>query len=235
MKLIARLPEVELDAIVPNEVPVMPPILDDICLPPYFGPTDHDDLLPLLQIVRSRRPHTVLELGTAHGNTVANICRQCPEATVYTVNALAEQQTGEYITYALTPEQIGRVYHAHGFTHQVVQIFQNTLHLDVARELEGRAVDLAIIDACHDPDYVINDFCKVQPFVSPGGLILLHDTHPSMHKHLQRSYLACMRLRRQGYDIRHLRNTWWAVWTPSAKRGSESPRAVPIQQTERRA
>ena len=72
---------------------------------------------------------------------------------------------------------------------------------------------LAVIDACHDTMYVVNDFEKVRPFMRPDGMIFLHDTHPSLAKHLHGSYLACMKLRQQGYDIRHLTNTWWGLWT----------------------
>lgn len=211
MRLFNRLPRLEID--LSSQPPqVQAPILEDICLPPHFGPTDHDDFLPLMHIAALLRPTTVVELGTAHGNTVANICRQCPDATVYTVNALTDQQSGTIVTYALTRDEIGRVYQAHGFGDRVVQIFENTLSLDLSRYLPGPVVDLAIIDACHDTDYVINDFLKVKPFIRPEGVVLLHDTHPSMKGHLAGSYIACMMLRRRGYDIRHIKNTWWALW-----------------------
>lgn len=214
MRLFNRLPELEID-LKAKSVEILPAILDDICLPPYHAPDDHDDFLPLMHIARLLRPRLVVELGTAHGNTVANICQQCPDATVYTVNALAQQQTGEIVTYSLTQGEVGRVYRANGFEDRVVQIFENTLYLDLSKYLKRRRVDLAIIDACHDRDYVINDFLKVRPFVRPEGVVLFHDTHPSMEGHLAGSYVACMKLRRRGYDIRYVRNTWWAIWINS--------------------
>ncbi len=156
----------------------------------------------------------MLELGTAHGNTTANICRQCPGATVYTVNALPEQISGDIITFALTKDEIGRAFRRHGFGDRVTQIYANTLHLDLSPYLQPRTVDFAIVDACHDTPFVVNDFHKVEPYMKPGGLVLLHDTHPSMEEHLVGSYRACMLLRKQGYDIRHLEGTWWGVWQP---------------------
>lgn len=209
-----HLPVVEID-VEANRESISKPILDDICLPPYHGPSDHDDYLPLMSIAKNLRPKTVVELGTAHGNIAANICRQCPEAKIYTVNALAEQQTGNMATYELNQDEIGRVYRAHGYESRVIQILQNTMDLDLSGHLDGPIVDLAIIDACHDTDYVVNDFLKVQPFIRPNGIVLLHDTHPSMNDHLEGSYVACMKLRRKKYDVHHIKNTWWAIWVNS--------------------
>ena len=207
-----RLPSCELSSFVPVQTSILAPIMDQICLPPFAGPKDHDDYTPLMRLVVYHRPNVVVELGTAHGNTVANICRQLPETTVYTVNAPLQEQSGEIVTYKLTKDEIGRVYRDAGVGSRVIQIFKNTLQLDLSEHLRGRVVDFAIIDACHDTDYVLNDFHKVEPFVRPSGLVVFHDTHPSMADHLAGSYMACMQLRRQGYDIKHIRNTWWAIW-----------------------
>jgi predicted O-methyltransferase YrrM len=208
-----RLPAVELEALVPQAVEIEPPIMKDICLPPYHKFDDHDDYTPLMKIVKALQPSVVLELGTAHGNATANICRQSPRTKIYTVNAPVEQQTGELTTYDLTVDEIGRVYREHGFSERVVQIFANTLHLDLSKYFKEPVVELAIIDACHDTEYVINDFRKVKPYVKPGGIVLFHDTSQSLTpSHLDGSYRACLKLRREGHDIRQLENTWWAVW-----------------------
>src|SRR5262245_30570821 len=163
VRLCYGLPEVDLETIAPLYHYPKPPIVDDICLPPHYGPSDHDDFSPLMSIVAALQPRIVLELGTAHGNTVANICHLCPRTRVYTVNSLPSELTGRVITFTLTAEEIGRVYRANGFADRVVQIYQNTLHLDLHRFLRTAVVDLAIIDACHDFLYVLNDFHKVRP------------------------------------------------------------------------
>ena len=165
-----------------------------------------------MTIVRAAKPTLVVELGTAQGNLTANICRQAPNATVFTVNAPVEEQSGELITFELTREQIGEVYRRHGFDDRVRQVYANTLTLDLGQYLEPKSSDLAIVDACHDREYVINDFFKIKEFVKEGGIVLLHDTHPDMKSHLLGSYSACMILRARGYDIRHLQGTWWGVW-----------------------
>jgi predicted O-methyltransferase YrrM len=210
-KLFYALPEVDWPQHLETQ-PVLAPLLDDICLPPYFGATDHDDYTVLMSIAAVLQPTVVVELGTAYGNTVANISRHCPAAQIYTVNALADDQTGEMTTFALGRGEVGRVYRKYGLERRVIQIFSNTLTLDLSRYFSKSVVDLAIIDACHDTEYVLNDFRKVLPFLSERGVVMLHDTHPSMRAHLIASYRACMALRRTGSDIRHLRNTWWAIW-----------------------
>jgi predicted O-methyltransferase YrrM len=188
------------------------PIMDGICMPPFFGSDAHDDFRTLMGIVGTIQPNIVVELGTAYGNTVANICRECPNARVYTVNASAEDMGGKLTTYGLATDEIGSVYKRYGFGDRVVQIYCDTLKLDLSGYLAGAVIDLAIIDACHDPMYVVNDFLKVVPYMRPHGIVLLHDTHPSMRHHLWGSYVGCMILRRQGYDIGHIADTWWGVW-----------------------
>jgi predicted O-methyltransferase YrrM len=195
-----------------DEIDVANVILDDAGVPPFAGSSHHNDLLPILTLARSMQPRTIIELGTSYGNLTANLCRQCCSARVYTVNALPEQQTGEIVTHSPTRDQIGRVYRAHGYSPRVVQILTNTRELDLSLTLRGAPVDLAVIDACHDTDYVIGDFHKVRPFMKRDGLVLFHDTHPSMEGHLRGSYIACMHLRRAGHDIRHIKGTWWGVW-----------------------
>lgn len=214
---LCALPVNGLESLTNPQVSVKPPIMDDIALPPYFGNDDHDDYTPLMKLAQGRQPKIILELGTAHGNTVANLCRHCPGAKIYTVNAPADEMTGDVITFSLGSEEIGRVYRAHGYGERVTQIFQNTLELDLTRWLPAGSVDLAIIDACHDVRYVLNDFRKVRPYMATGGLVLFHDTHPSLAKHTVSSYLATLLLRLRGYDVRHIRDTWWGFWINDQK------------------
>ena len=222
MKLRFALPSVSLASLAGDKGAPTQPIMDDICLPPFVAVERCDDFGALMRVVAVRCPRLVLELGTAHGNTVANICHACPETRVVTVNALAEQMSGEATTYALSKDEIGRVYRRYGFSDRVVQVWANTLQLDLSPYLAESSVDLAIVDACHDCEYVINDFLKVAPCMRPGGMVLLHDTHPSLSLHLWGSYRACMMLRRRGFDIRHIKDTWWGVWVNQADGGGHA-------------
>lgn len=222
----ARLPQISMHQLAPHAVLSEPVIDDDRNLPPRPGLSwrtadgrlvrpVHDDVTPLLRLVSHLEPRLVLELGTAHGNTTANICR-FSRARVITVNALPDQMSGVVTTFALSREDIGRVYVSHGFADRVTQVFTNTLDFRPTDHADPGSVDLAIVDACHDQEYVKADFLKVAPMMRSGGIVLLHDTHPSRAGHLSGSYDACLWLRQQGFDIRHLRGTWWACWVATA-------------------
>ena len=206
-----QLPSIDIDSVAPPLDEPVDVIMDHICLPPYLGPSTHDDVTPLMRIIKHVKPRVVLEFGTAHGNTVANICRSC-EAYAFTVNALPEQLSGQFISYTLSKDEIGCVYRQHGFANRVTQIYANTLEFAPLDYIKDADVELVIIDACHDTEYVVNDFMKALKVVNKRAIVLFHDTHPGMENHLVGSYTACMKLRRRGFDVRHIRDTWWAIW-----------------------
>lgn len=207
-----QLPEFELSSLVPDpQKKIEPTIIEKLCLPPYQGPVDHDDISPLLSFIGYSRPKYVLELGTAYGSTAANICLIC-DTKIYTVNALEEQIQGDIITFVLTKDDIGSIYRKHEFGDRITQIYENTQEMNPLDYIEPGTIDIVIIDACHDMDYVINDFLMIQPVIHTGSAVFFHDVHPSRQGHLADSYLACMYLRKMGYNIRHLENTWWGVW-----------------------
>ena len=217
-----RLPSIELNSIIATEEQLTDAVIDDhICLPPIESSwiTDkgvcvqprHDDVTPLMQITKYISPKIVIEFGTGYGNLTANICRWS-RAHVFTVNALPDQISGINTTYSLEKELIGLVYRKYGYQNRVTQIYENTLNLDLSYYFNDPCIDLAVIDACHDEEYVRNDFTKIAPWIRRDGMVLLHDTHPGMHGHLKGSYAACLYLRKH-FDIKHIKNTWWAFWT----------------------
>ncbi|MFW6065218.1 MAG: CmcI family methyltransferase [Planctomycetota bacterium] len=208
-----ELPEIDLEQVAsrPQQAPII--ITDRQSLPPREN-AEHDDLGAMLRIVSHLEPQVVLELGTAYGNATANICANS-YAHVYTVNAEPRQLRSRTPTQFILRGQIGEVYRRHGFEQRVTQIIGDTLEVDLPARLQGRRVDLAIIDACHDPRHVIRDFHAVQQVLRHGAVVLLHDTHPSGFKHLWGSTRACRRLRCHGFDIRHIYGTWWGYWRKS--------------------
>lgn len=207
-----RLPSVSIDDIADPLFSPVEFITEHINIPSPPRPQfNHDDLTPLLRIAKIMKPENILELGTAYGNTTANLCAAC-NAHVYTINALPEQMSGHFVTFSLKKDEIGKVYRMHGFENRVTQIYENTKIFDHTRYFDTPCIDLAIIDACHDTEFVMSDFKKVLPLLKEKAVVLFHDTHPSMQKHLAGSYIACVELRKEGYDIRHIENTWWGIW-----------------------
>jgi hypothetical protein len=208
-----RLPAVVIDSIAAvSDCQQCEPILDELCIPSFAGGADHDDLGVVLRIAKSLRPQLICEIGTAHGTLTANLLRNCADASVVTVNAPAELQSGNNVTYRLTSMEIGRVYRRYGYEQRVLQLLINSLDLDLSQHVKPRSLDLAIIDGCHDTEFVLNDFEKILPFVRPGGVVLFHDTHPSQEGHLAGSYKACLLLRKDGFDVKWIEDTWWGYW-----------------------
>lgn len=206
-----KLPEITLEDLEITLKPFTPSISEEICLPPFRGDEDLNDYSVLFSLLDFCNPKLVLELGTGYGNTVANICSRL-DSKVITVNALPDQISGRVTTYSLSRENIGKVYRSNGFADRVVQIYADTKTIDLGDLLSERCVDFAIVDACHDSDYVLNDFRKIQPYMAPGSVVVFHDTHPSMQKHYIDSYIACMYLRKLGHNIKYIKNSSWAIW-----------------------
>ncbi len=68
--------------------------------------------------------------------------------------------------------------------------FLNTCTQDYVKQLqdESIAIDMLFIDADHSAEAVLRDFQGFFPFISPHGLILLHDTHPENELQMQPGY-----------------------------------------------
>lgn len=206
------LPDVEPEDIVDNMEPVEP-ILDEICMPPYYGPENNQDYPFLMNLAKKIQPDNIFEFGTASGNTVANLCKYTG-ARVVTLNAVINNTSGNQRTYDLEKEQIGAVYIKYSYQDRVQQIYCDSMDF-VPEAITEAKFDLVIIDACHDFEYVLNDFLSIQHLVDPKGYVLFHDCDKSMIGHLGGCWRACTHLRKAGYNIKKVRGTWWALWSPA--------------------
>lgn len=205
-----QLPEIDLLQIIHEFHPVDPIAKELVWMPPFKGST-HDDFSILINLITYYKPQLILEIGTGFGATTANICANS-DSKIYTVNALPEQIQGKVITYSLAENKIGSVYKELGFGHRVNQIFSNTEDIDFLDYLHPNSVDFVIIDGCHDPDFVVNDFLKTLPVLSDKAIVVFHDVHPSCDMHLVDAYSGCLYLRKKnGYNIQHITNSWWGI------------------------
>jgi len=215
------LPEVS-----PNDLGVstetVEPIRDGICMPPFAGPDDLDDFDFLMNLAKRIDPENIFEFGTAEGNTVANLCKNTG-ASVVTVNALSTDTSGTLRTMDLEKSEIGHVYREKGYSDRVTQIFTDSLDLIIEKYAKKNQFDLAVIDACHDYEYVLNDFFVIEPLVADNGYVLFHDCHPSAIGHLDSVWKACCHLSKAGYDIAHVKGTWWAIWVKGEQERTVDP------------
>lgn len=207
-----HLPERKIPDISTSFFLLKPTYYDEICLPPHVGNKELNDYPFLFSLIAQVQPKRILELGTAHGSTIANICA-VSNAEIYTINALPEQIEGNLITYTLQKNEIGSVYRKYGYSDRVVQIYENTKKINILDWVKPKTIDFVIIDACHDAEFVVNDFLKILPAVSENCVVLFHDTHPDYTRHYLSSYIGCMYLRCLGFDVIHIEDTSWGYWS----------------------
>lgn len=207
------LPVLEPDRLIPD-MQELKPIEEEICMPPYYGPKDKSDFHILINLAISRSVREVFEFGTARGNTVANLCKYT-DARITTLNALPEETSGTFRTYDLDQNQIGSVYRDHGYRDRVQQILEDSMNFIPEEYNPGVTYDMVIIDACHDFEYVLNDFLTIREKVGQNGCVLFHDCDPEMTGHLGGVWTACSHLYHCGFDIHHIKGSWWGYWSPA--------------------
>jgi hypothetical protein len=156
-----------------------------------------------------------LEIGTAHGLTTVLMAENAPHATVYTVNIPPEEISagGVLTTFAPSRDEIGRAWRERKLEN-VVQILANT----ASWEPSFGPIDVALIDGCHDADFVYSDTAKVLARCHPGSVVLWHDFHPQLRKVYSWIASVCIgieALYRDGLlrgPIFHLQDSWVGLY-----------------------
>lgn len=173
------------------------------------------DMEVLLGVCANANANTIVEIGTASGETTALIAKHAPAATVYTVNIPPEEisEGGKFVTSGFSREIIGRVYREQG-CRNVRQIFANT----ATWEPDLGPIDIAFIDGCHDSDFVFNDTRKVLAHMRSGSFVLWHDFNPELVEQYDWIRAVCLGVQRL-YDaglidgrILHLRDSWVGLY-----------------------
>lgn len=148
-----------------------------------FRPPDADGSMTLTEIaslcdlVASRRPAKILEVGSFQGLTTLNLAKNAPEGEVHTVDLPAGADPGA-TTYANNDAAIiarRGVCHFAGRPEEarIRQHLGDTATFDFAAVGEG--IDLCLIDAAHSYEYVRNDTARVLPWLADRCLLLWHD------------------------------------------------------------
>jgi hypothetical protein len=196
------------------------PILDAKHLDVYLGLNDlNDRRLRDAEVIAGACANEArkfaLEIGTGHGSTTALMAENAPHATVYTVNIPPDEigAGGIYTTFAPPHAEIGRVWRERHLSN-VVQVLANT----AVWEPDFGPIDVALIDGCHDAEFVFGDTRKVLARCREGGLILWHDFHPRLRRVYPWIASVCQgveRLYQQGLlrgPILHLQDSWVGLY-----------------------
>jgi predicted O-methyltransferase YrrM len=139
---------------------------------PEFRPIQRrDELLRLLQIIRSIDPVRICEIGTASGGTLCALARLArSDATLVTVDRqFSTERRAAFPRFARDRQDIVCV--------------EGDSHLEATRQrlcerLNGASLDLLFIDGDHSYEGVRQDFQMYGPLVRDGGLIVFHDIVP---------------------------------------------------------
>jgi predicted O-methyltransferase YrrM len=132
------------------------------------------ELARLIALVKARRPHAVVEIGSFLGGTLAAWCKlAAPDAVLVSVDLPDESET------PAKPDDLRRL----ALARQRLEVVRNDSHAEETRReveaaLAGSEVDFLMIDADHSYDGVRRDFELYAPLVRDGGLVAFHDIVP---------------------------------------------------------
>lgn len=124
----------------------------------------------LYSLVKCWKPKLIVETGTHLGISSA-----------YMAQALHDNNSGKLVTFEVIfslLSQARALWKNLGLQGQV----DGTLQPSLEAEVVG-LIDLLFLDS--EPQYRFDEFIKFWPQVTPGGIIAMHDLHPSLGHHGQ--------------------------------------------------
>lgn len=136
---------------------------------------NRDELVEFLHTVQALKPRTVMEIGTAKGGTLLLLCKAAsPDATVISLDLQYGRNGGGYPRWK---ERTFRKFVSPGQTLHLIRgdSHQPSSLAQVERLLDGRKLDLLLIDGDHSYEGVRKDFQMYSPLMSETGVIALHD------------------------------------------------------------
>jgi predicted O-methyltransferase YrrM len=135
--------------------------------PGVFGPIQREEALLLFALVRAVRPRTVLELGFGRGRSAYNFLRALDaDARLYTFDVSDEA--------ARMAAQL--------FGHDERLRFRRKSQAEFEpADVDGRSVDLVLLDASHDLALNRETLRRVLPILAPDAILAVHDTG-TMHR-----------------------------------------------------
>lgn len=138
------------------------------------------EVLRFARLVHNCAPKTVVEIGTHAGGTFFVLCRCAdPEATVISIDLPGARFSGgrpKFVERLLPRMPLGtQKFHclrADSHEHSSLNWLEATL--------QGRQVDVMLIDGDHTYEGVKKDFAMYSPLVRKGGIVAFHDIvrHP---------------------------------------------------------
>ena len=142
----------------------------------HLGGARFEEILFIASIARHLDPRQVLEIGTCEGRTTINIARNCPSLVkLYTLNLPPDDDLNsrwlpqDRFIYEETKARIGANFRNTPYEEKIEQIYANSQDYSFARHAP---IDLALIDAGTQSDYVINDSESCWKILRQGGVVI---------------------------------------------------------------
>jgi len=137
-----------------------------------------EEISQLLQILKERKPKTILEIGTANGGTLFLFSRiASDDATLISIDLPRGRFGGGYPIWKIP------LYRSFARKNQKIHLIREDSHNQETLEkvkniLNGKKIDFLFIDGDHSYQGVKRDFEMYNPLVKKEGIIVFHDIIP---------------------------------------------------------
>lgn len=134
-----------------------------------------EELLLLAKEIKSRRPKTVVEIGTAQGGTLfLAACCSHPDALLISIDLPYGKFGGGY------PEWKAEYYKSFARDNQRIELIRADSHSESTFQLlktilNGRRIDYLFIDGDHTYEGVKQDFERYSTLLSADAMVAFHD------------------------------------------------------------
>jgi len=146
----------------------------------------HSEIQALCEIIRQRRPRTVLEIGTAWGGTFFLFSRVAADDAFLVTIDLPTKDLKPWRSLCAHLGKIGQnVIVIDGDSHATSTVER------VHRVLGERKVDFLFIDGDHSYEGVRQDFENYVGFLSHAGIVAFHDINPDYWTRFGKRTMYC--------------------------------------------
>jgi glycosyltransferase involved in cell wall biosynthesis/cephalosporin hydroxylase len=133
------------------------------------------EIIELIEVVKTKKPATILEIGTATGGALFFWSQFCPvDAHLISIDLPFGQFGAGYLS------EKGKFLQSLARETQKLNLIQGNSHhqeikTQLAELLQGKKIDFLFIDGDHSYEGVKQDFLDYKDLVSPEGIIAFHD------------------------------------------------------------
>jgi len=144
-----------------------------------------NEILPLIEVLKTLNPKFILEIGTAAGGTLFLLSKiAATNSTILSVDLPGGKFGGE-----LFPNWKIPLYKSFADKKKKIHIIRADSHkgktlIEIKNILKGKKLDFLLIDGDHTYNGVKKDFEMYSSLMTKGGIIAFHDINPGPRKNV---------------------------------------------------